>query len=371
LRVCIDEAVRPIRHLKTDQIDINAHHTPPPTQSEIMSMALPPRRSAAPDRHALPELRFDARRYFGASHLTRITDEIEIELADRAYLPDLTDLRRDWVASVAAPAFRQLARNRTTRPRAFASIGTGSGVDALAAIEILDAEAVGITDLFEEVVAAAACNVRRNLRPGVAISLHAGAGDLLVPLASSGMKFDVIYENLPNLPVDDTRLIEQDKTSAAFLAPRGEAVPGFVADWLLTMHYLALVQARDALAPNGVVLSTVGARLPLEVLARMSRAAGLAPRVLTYGWKVQADADDVISTYANWERQGLGPFRFYAADALEATFADLDPGKAGDSAADIEASLAGEQFGAVAAWEAYRNGTRIGHTYVVLQSGLK
>jgi methylase of polypeptide subunit release factors len=333
-----------------------------------MSMALPPKGSSTPAQGALPELRFDARRYFGASKLVRIKDEIEIELADRAYLPDLTDLKRDWVASVAAPAFRQLARSRTAR--AFASIGTGSGVDALAAIEILGAEVVGITDLFEEVVAAAARNVRDNLRPGVTISLHAGAGDLLVPLASSGEKFDVIYENLPNLPVDDTRLIEQDKTSAAFLAPRSEAVPGFVTDWLLTMHYLALVQARDALTPDGVVLSTVGARLPLDVLARMSRAAGLTPRVLTYGWKVQADADDVISTYANWERQGLGPFRFYAADALEATFADLAPGEAGDSADAIEASLAGEQFGAVAAWEAYRKGTRIGHTYVVLQSGL-
>jgi len=335
-----------------------------------MSTALPPKVSSAPAQDALPELRFDARRYLGASNLVRIKDEIEIALADRAYLPDLKDLKRDWVASVAAPAFRALAHDRTAPHRAFATIGTGSGVDALAAIEILGAEVVGITDLFEEVVAAAARNVRGNLRPGVAISLHAGAGDLLVPLASSGVKFDVIYENLPNLPVDDTRLIEQDKTSAAFLAPRSEAVPGFVTDWLLTMHYLALVQARDALTPDGVVLSTIGARLPLDVLARMSRAAGLKPRVLTYGWKVQADAEDVISTYASWERQGLGPFQFYAADALEATFAEIDAGEAGDSAADIEASLAGEQFGAAAAWEAYCKGARIGHTYVVLQSEL-
>jgi methylase of polypeptide subunit release factors len=335
-----------------------------------MPMAFTPSRTSAPDQGALPRLRFDAHHYLEATCVTRINDEIEIELADRAYLPDVSDLKRDWVASVAVPAFRELARNRTTPPHAFASIGTGSGVDALAAIEILSAKVVGITDLFEEVVTAAARNVRRNLRPGVAISLHAGAGDLLSPLASSGVKFDVIYENLPNLPVDDTRLIEQDKTSAAFLAPRREAVPGFVADWLLTMHYLALVQARDALTPDGVVLSTIGARLPLDVLTRLSRAAGLTPRVLTYGWKVQADADDVISTYANWERQGLGPFRFYSADALEAVFRDLDPGDAGSKAAEIEASLVGEQFGAVAAWEAYRKGARIGHTYVVLQSGL-
>ena len=75
-------------------------------------------------------------------------------------------------------------------------------------------------------------------------------------------------------------------------------------------------------------------------------------------------------TLAQWERQGLGPFRFYRAEALTAAFADLDPGEAGDHAATIEASLAGEQLSAVAAWQAYRSGARIGHTYVVLQSGL-
>lgn len=315
-------------------------------------------------------LRFDARRYLDTARLTRISDEIEIELADRAYLPDLTDLKRDWVASVAAPAFRVLARNRTAPVHSFASIGTGSGVDALAAIEILGAAIVGITDLFDDVVTTAARNVSRNLRDGIDIVLHSGAGDLLSPLAPSGEKFDVIYENLPNLPVDATRLIEKDKTSAAFLAPRSEVIPAFVIDWLLTMHFLALVQARDALAPDGVVLSTVGGRVPLEVLTRMPQAARLVPRILTYGWKVQADADDVISTYANWERQGLGPFRFYAVDALETAFAALDPGEAGANAVEIEASLAGEQFGAVAAWEAYRSGAAIGHTYVVLQSGL-
>ncbi len=325
--------------------------------------------AAQPPAASSSSLRFDARRYFGVSELRYIRDEIDIELADRAYLPDLNDLQRDWVASVAAPAFRVLAQRRGT-PRAFASIGTGSGVDALAAIEILGAQVIGITDLFEDVVDTAARNVRRNIRPGIEIALHAGAGDLLAPLLPSGEQFDVIYENLPNLPVDDTRQIERDKTSAAFLAPRTEPIPGFVTDWLLTMHYLALVQAREALAPGGVVLSTIGARLPLELLTRMARAAGLTPRVLTYGWKLQADADDVISTYAQWERQGLGPFRFYRAEALTAAFAELDPGEAGDHAATIEASLAGEQLSAVAAWQAYRSGARIGHTYVVLQSGL-
>ncbi len=320
--------------------------------------------------HQASALRFDARRYLDAQHLSRVADEFAIELADRAYLPDLSDLKRDWVSSVAAPAFRVLAAERAAALRSFASIGTGSGVDALAAIELLGAEVVGITDLFDDVVAAAARNVRQNIRGGIDVTLHAAAGDLLTPLAPFGVQFDVIYENLPNLPVDATRTIDKDRTSAAFLAPRREAIPRFVADWLLTMHYLALGQARHALAPGGVVLSSIGARVPLGVLMQMSRDSGLVPRILTYGWKVQADAEDVISTYASWERQGLGPFRFYKVDALAAAFSDLTPGQAGTDAGAIEASLAGEQLSAIAAWETHRGGGRIGHTYVVLQSSL-
>lgn len=336
-----------------------------------MATILPPQQASEPPLHNQPfVIRFDARRYFDSAKLTRIQDEAEIELADRAYLPNVDDLKRDWVASVAAPAFRALTRRRTAALHAFASIGTGSGVDALAAIEILGAEIVGITDLFDDVIAAAERNVRRNLRPSAAVALHAGAGDLLTPLSRYGVKFDVIYENLPNLPIDATRRIEQDKTSAAFLAPRAEVVPKMANDWLLTMHYLALAQARDALNQGGVVLSTIGARMPIEVVKTMSQAAGFVPRVLTYGWKLQADADDVISTYAQWERNGLGPFRFYAADALETAFAGLDPGEAGHNALAIEAGLAGEQLGAIAAWEAHRSGVQIGHTYIVLESGL-
>jgi SAM-dependent methyltransferase len=312
---------------------------------------------------------FDASSYLETATVRRIADTVQIELADRAYLPDLKDRKRDWVASVAAPAFRILARRRPPKSlRSFASIGTGSGVDALAAIEILGAEVVGITDLFGEVVRTAEENIRRNIKQGIDVEIHAGAGDLLTPLASSGVKFDVIYENLPNLPIDDAARIEKDRTSAAFLAPRAEPVPEFVSDWLLTLHYLALAQARNGLAPDGVVLSTIGARLPLDVIAEMSRAAGFAPSFLSYGWKVQAEAEDVIGTYAKWQRNGYGPFHFYEADQLEHAFASLDLEDAGRNAVVIERTLTAGRLDALAAWDAFRNDVRIGHTYVVLQS---
>lgn len=318
---------------------------------------------------ALPQLRFDARDYLEIDATRHVAEVFDIALADRAYLPDLDDRRRDWVASIAAPAFRILAGRRPRGARrAFCSIGTGSGVDALAAIELLEAERVGVTDLFPDVVDTAAHNIRRNLRDGSTVEVRAGAGDLLAPLAPFGAGYDVIYENLPNLPVDDAARIEVDRTSAAFVAPRAEAVPAFVRDWLLVLHYLALAEARSALAPGGTVISTIGARVPLAVLADMSRAAGFAPSFLTYGWKAQAEAEDVIGTYAEWQRRGFGPFHFYVADRLEAAFAGLDPEEAGRNAFEVERTLVDGRLDALEAWDAHRRGVRIGHTVVVLQS---
>jgi methylase of polypeptide subunit release factors len=309
----------------------------------------------------------DSLAYLDIPAASRIKPRLDLVIADRAYRPDPDDPQRDWVASVAAPAFKQLrARRGAGACRAFLSVGTGAGVDALAGIELLEADTVGITDLFEDVVATAAGNIRRNV--AAPVLLHAAAGDLLQPLRGSGVRFDVIYENLPNLPLADAGRLQVDRTSAAFVPPRTEAVPEFVADWLLVLHYLALKQARDFLAPGGTVLSTLGTRLPLGIIADMTQAAGYKPSFLTYGWKLQADAADVIAGYAHWQRSGFGPFHFYPADRLEAAFVGLDPGEAGAYAYAIERSLAPARLDAVAALEAWQAGTRIGHTFVVLKS---
>lgn len=316
-----------------------------------------------------PVLEIDPLTYFGLRETRRIKDRLALTIADRAYQPDTRDLQRDWVASVAAPAFRLLRERRGAHAcRAFASIGTGSGADALAAIEIFGAETIGITDLFADVVEAAADNIRRNLRPGVDVTLHAGAGDLLTPLRGHAPRFDIVYENLPNLPLAEAERIEVGRTSAAFIPPRTEAVPDFVKDWLLVLHFLALIQARQFLDPGGAVVSVIGARLPLEILARMAQAAGYAPSFLTYSWKVQADAADVISSYAEWQRGGLGPFHFYPAAPLAEAFATLDPAEAGRNAYAIEETLRPERLDAAEAWDAFRRGERVGHTVAVLAS---
>ena len=316
-------------------------------------------------------LDIDTLAYLGIDAAHRVAPRWRIEAVERAVLPVLDDLQRDWLASIAVPAFKILRAQRgAAAVRSFLSIGTGTGVDALAAIEVLGADVVGITDLFADVVAAAAENVRGNLRPSHPIALHAAAGDLVQPLQGRGLRFDVIYENLPNLPLADATQLEVQRTSAAFVPPRQEPVPGFVADWLLALHYLALVQSREFLAPRGTVLSTLGARLPLRIFADMAAAAGYTSRFLTYGWKAQADPAELIPAYAAFEQRGLGPFHFYPVEQLATVFGTLDAEQAGRDAFAIERDLTAGRLDAASAWDAFRRGVRIGHTVAVLQSAL-
>lgn len=314
-------------------------------------------------------LAVDASAFLAIDHPQRIERSLNISLTDRSYLPRTDDLQADWVASVAAPAFRALARQRgADAVRAFCSIGTGSGLDALTAIEILGATSIGVTDLFAEVVGAARDNIARNHLPDHPVEIHAGHGDLLEPLRGQGLLFDLIYENLPNLPMADAARLEIERTSSGYVPPRSEEVPAFVKDHLLVLHYLALRQARDFLAPGGTVLSTLGGRVPLGAMTAMAEQAGYSASFLTYGWKVQVDPEDMIGAYAAWEKQGLGPFTFYHADLLEQTFAALDPVAAGRQAIEIEQALAPRRLDARAAFAALKSGARIGHTVAVLKS---
>lgn len=147
-------------------------------------------------------------------------------MTERAWRPPVEDRLRDWVASILAPALKILRTRRGDAAcKAFCALGAGVGLDAIAGIEVLGAELVGVHDLFPDVAEAAADNVRRNLAPGHSVAVCAGAGDLLQPFRASNVKFDLIYENLPNLPLADAAEVEVASTSAAFLAPRSEPVP--------------------------------------------------------------------------------------------------------------------------------------------------
>lgn len=312
-------------------------------------------------------LQVDTAAYLRIPRAERIRPVLDIALSSHAYLPRVNDLESDWVAHIAAPAFK-LLRQRRGAVASFASIGTGSGLDVLTAVELLGASRVGLTDVHADVVVTAAANVSRNYLHS--LTIESGSGDLLAPLRRFGSRYEVIYENLPNVPLASPEEVASERNSSSYVPPRTEELPALIKAQMLDLHYLALLQAREFLEPGGGVLSCLGARVPLEVFLQLGELAGYRPSFLTYGWKIQADPQEVIGGHAVHQRGGFGPFYFYRAETLKKTFSAIQPGESGARALEIERELAPYRLDAEAAYVACRNGERIGHTVAVLLSTL-
>jgi methylase of polypeptide subunit release factors len=311
-----------------------------------------------------------AANYLRLEKTERIAPQLHIQLSSHSYMPRIDDLQSDWVSHVAAPAFCLFRQRRGSAAiESFCSIGTGSGLDVLTAIELLAATRVGLTDVHEDVVTTAIDNVRRNLRPQHVVTIEAGFGDLLSPLAPYGSRYDLIYENLPNVPLQSAEALAEKRVSSAFVPPRKEVLPALVKRQMLDLHYLALRQSPSFLRPCGSVLSCLGARVPLQVFLSLGELAGFSSSILTYGWKVQDDAS-LIHAYAQHQKDGYGPFHYYRADELQSVFSAIDPATSGTEALRIERELQPLQLDPTAAIRAHEAGERIGHAVAVLESRL-
>lgn len=212
-------------------------------------------------------------------------------------------------------------------------MGTGGGTDVVAALETFpQLSHVAMTDLHQEVVETAKANVLsstekadHNVRQ-VALAAVAVAGDMLVPLEGQA-PFDLIYEypnlhvflsnvlmiptrNLPNVPLPETSHLRSGQTSSTYVGDRtADKVPRHVTSNLLDLHYVCLCQAKslDLLSPSGAILSSMGGRVPVHEMLKMTHSAGFDSRVLGLSWKIQSEPNAVIGGYAEHQKHGLGP----------------------------------------------------------------
>lgn len=308
--------------------------------------------------------------YLSIPQVERVRPRLSITLSNHSYLPRLDNLESDWVAHVTVPAFKLFRQQRGRPVGVFCSIGTGSGLDVLAAIELLGVTRVGLTDVHPDIVSTAVNNVEHNHVPEHPVLIQAGHGDLLEPLRRFNPRYGLIYENLPNVPGTDDDLVTGRKSSS-YVPPRKEKVPESVRREMLDLHYLALVQAKDFLTLDGTILSIIGSRVPLGTLLSLSQLAGYRASFLTYSWKVQADPEEIIRDHAAKQKEGFGPFYFYRAEVLRKVFSSIDLAISGRDALEIEKALLPHRLDAVTAYEAFRRGEQIGHTVAVLKSETK
>ena len=258
---------------------------------------------------------------------------VRLELDEHTYPPDPAP-ERSWIPLVLR-AFSRLAEAR--RIRDLLVIGTGNGLDALAAIEIFDLDSLVVTDLFEASLAVARENILEHLEDEGQIALDFYAGDLL-SCVPPDKRFSLVYENLPSLPAPAGVGLEAGTNSGRFFDRSEPRVPEPFGTYLLTLHYRCLQEARAFVRAGGGVLTAIGGRMPREVAFDLHRACGYVPELVTFDLKIQGEPDVILPGYCRAERESGVEFRFYRPEALplvtEARLSGLDGQELADAVED-------------------------------------
>jgi methylase of polypeptide subunit release factors len=254
----------------------------------------------------------DATAYLRAYPGRRVLRPLKLGLNEHSY-PLEPWAENSWLA-ITFRAFARLARRE--RIRDLLIVGTGNGLDALGAIEIFDLRSLVVTDLFEASLACARENVLDHLNEETDLRVDFHSGDLLSCVPAKA-RFDLVYENLPNLPATAEIQLQRGTHSGRFFDATARSVPEPFSSHLLALHYLCLRQSWQHVTPGGGVLTAIGGRIPDDIAFALHRACGYAPELVAFDVKPQIEPELVLPAYRRAEdEQGL-EFTFYATEAAE------------------------------------------------------
>ena len=254
----------------------------------------------------------DATAYLAPFPRRRVTRPVRLRLTERSY--PLEPWAEDAWLAVAFRAFARLSAGGRIRDALI--VGTGNGLDALGAIEIFDLDSLTVTELFEESLAVARENILAHVEDEARPELHFHAGDLL-SCVSPDRRFDLVYENLPNIPATPDVDLELGVNTGRFFG-EGAVAPEPFGSYLLALHFVCLRQAWPHVRPGGGVLTAIGGRMPDDVIFGLHRACGYESELLAFDVKLQGEPGLVLPGYSRAEEEGAPEFTFYAAEAVEA-----------------------------------------------------
>jgi methylase of polypeptide subunit release factors len=242
--------------------------------------------------------------------------KIRIRIDPRMYsIKPETEANWVWHAFRGFGIVQQQLFAAGVRPQTFAAIGTGSGVDAIgASLFFPSLRRLIVTDVEDRIVWLAAENVRMNVSDE--LTVEGFVGDVCLPLAKAGSIVDVIYTNLPNIPI--THAAEGIIDHGTFYHPADDNVDDHVLEqYLLGLQYRFLLSAKRVLSKRGFVIMMIGGRVPYEMFDRLASAAGYRFEEVLCCLKLQTEAKNVASGYAAAEREGI-EFDFYKFDQASA-----------------------------------------------------
>jgi hypothetical protein len=305
----------------------------------------------------------DATAYLASLPRRRVRRPVRLELTEHAY--PLEPWAEDAWLAVAFRAFKRIATH--SRVRDALIVGTGNGLDALGAIEIFeDLRSLTVTELFDRSLAVARENILTHLEGEVVPELCFCAGDLLAPVPAD-QRFDLVYENVPNVPAPPDVDLELGTYTGRFLREKDVAAPEPFARYLLANHHRCLHQARPYVRPGGGVLTAIGGRMSHEVIFDLHRACGYEPELVAFDVKLQGEPQLVIPGYSQVEEKGSADFTFYAAEAVEIVARRRGAGLDGAELANVVAGdLRRMSMSARDAERRSRRGEQIAHSVLMV-----
>jgi methylase of polypeptide subunit release factors len=255
--------------------------------------------------------------------LIHIKTKIKLSRYVEQYLPvdpkeDKYFYRNDW-ASIAFRAFLILKNKYKLNVDSFCSIGTGIGLDAICAIEAFGVKEVLITDLQENIALHARDNIKKNLIKENKYKITPFKSDIFK--RENGFpknKFDLIFENLPNLPLNYNDSAYLPSIFASFTPLENyDDVPQLYKKNLLFSHYKFLKEAKKYLSRDGGVLCNIGGRIPSEIIINMFNDLNYRPEIIVFDVRRQTEAESNINAYAKWEKENNINFKYYPFDILD------------------------------------------------------
>jgi methylase of polypeptide subunit release factors len=288
----------------------------------------------------------------------RTKELIKIDAPEYTYLPE-GEVVEGWLPKVMRGF--QTYKHQVVKMETAAIVGCGPGVDALLMLEILNPQRLVLTDVDQRIVEVAMRNVRDNCKIGIDQIVQGTHGDLCEGLLVRGSTFDLVYENLPNLPAKSAINVTQGALSASFFDDtKYHQIPDKFASNLLGLHYEFLRQAKGCLKEGGDVLCCIGARVPLSLIFEMFESLDYMPEVLVQDLVRQFEAERVLAEYSRIESESKNRFWFFDLDMALPHFKKLnneglEPSKLMDRLAKEAPAIAAEE----AAWR-HGLGGRVG-----------
>jgi hypothetical protein len=256
--------------------------------------------------------RVDATSYLSLYRERRVRRPVVLRLTEHTY-PLEPSPEESWLP-IAFRAFARLAERIAVRDMLI--VGTGNGLDALAAVEIFDLDSLTVTDLYDESVSVAQENVLAHLMDGGEIELNFHAGDLLSCVPDE-RRFSLVYENLPNIPAPAEAELRRGTIVGRFYEADDLEAPEIFIAYLLALHHRCLREARPRLRDGGGVLTAIGGRMPHDVAFELHRACGYRPELVAFDVKLQVEPELVIPPYSRAEARGGVEFTFYVPEAIK------------------------------------------------------